>query len=155
MVNVTFSWWHIIPLIAAPVAVAIILGWIKIPSRLAALEVEIKNLRDLIKPVYDKIVAKQFSTPGSPKQITQMGKEVLRRHNIDDFLNSCSLVQDVTGMRNKEGLDIFISCLEWVDENAKKKITEIIYENDISHEQCRELLALALRDEILNKIKKS
>ena len=151
-VIVNFSWGHILVLIAIPVIASILLGWLKIPTRLTTLEADVKNLKEWVKPIYEKFINRQFSTTNSPKQITDIGKHLLKKHNVSDFLKDCHLMKSIDQMKTQKELDIFISCLEWVDQNGKKKITEIMYENDISKEQCQELLALALRDEILNKI---
>ena len=152
-VSFNVSWWQvtvlIVSTIAAPIIVSIFMGWLKIPNRVTRLEERYDGLRDMIKSIYDAIISKQFVKSTSPKQITDIGKKVLNNHMVDEFLKTCSLIQNAKDLKDQEELDIFLKCLEWVDKNGEKKIAEIMYENDISREQCRELLALAIRDKIL------
>ena len=135
----------------------LIMGFFKLPSRVSKLESEIISFKELfdkmVRPIHEFIMKNKFVVPGSPKQITDIGKTLLEKHKIDDFLKTCPLVQNVSTLKDKEELDIFLKCLEWIDKNGEKKIAEIMYETEISHNQCRELLALAIRDAILHKIK--
>ena len=92
-----------------------------------------------------------LTTSSSPKEITPKGHEILNKCSIKEFLANCELVQNANKYKGVEGLDIFIKCLEWVKKNSERKIAEIKYNSNASLDDCQELLALAIRDEILTK----
>ena len=93
----------------------------------------------------------------SPKKITERGQKLLHSHAIEDWLKDCPLVQKPESFKNKKELDIYLECLNFVDSDklGQRKVAELMYENNIFKEQCRELLALSIRDKIFDILKKT
>ena len=106
-----------------------------------------KNITEIREALVSKKIIKPYLASQSPKQITERGAELLEKHNISSFIDSCELVNQ--NHSDKIELDIFLECLDWVKNNAKRKIDEIMYEDDIDKETCTQLLAYAIRDRIL------
>ena len=145
----------------------------KLENKVDKLENKVDNLKDNVDAMRDEqqeqgkgirsireaLIAKGVMQPlvetSSPKKITERGQELLCNHSVKEWLKNCPLVQDFKNLRGEEELDIFLKCLDWVNKDGKRKIDEIMYESNVSKEQCSELLALAIRDEILHKIQNS
>ena len=88
----------------------------------------------------------------SPKKITEKGYELLKKHDLNSYIDdNCDLLKD-GNLKEKTDAQIFIKCLNWLKTNiGQEKIVEIRLHNNINQEDCEELLALF----ILEKIKKS
>ena len=145
--KISFIFYPIIGIILV-VFIKPIYSWVKEISKLPN---EIKEIKKWIKNL-------DPSWSYSPKNITDIGKEVLAKVNIEEFLNTCELLQpdSIEDLQKKEELDIFIACYNWVKEKKEdtdKKIMEILYNSNFSKEKCIELLALAIRDKILENKK--
>ena len=131
------------------------------------IQTALKNIQKDITKIYDivhrliKVLSKQqFFTAEdvtfvyeqkSPKQITDEGKKLLDKNNIDEFLsNNCKnfINKDYSSMRE---VDIYINCVKYVKENHSDKALSLTYDNNLSEENAKTLLALAVRDKILEK----
>ena len=139
-----------------------IIEWVKkflgLPYKIENIEKDVsllkKNvslLKDEHREVREALVKegliKPFTISRSPKEITERGHEFLKKYKIAEFLKQeCDLLkEDFTG---KSDFEVFHECFKWVKEKGKLKTLELMYNSNISKEQCIELLALAIRDEI-------
>ena len=160
------------------VATSLLIWWVKkllvLPGRMDSLDSKVGRLESKVEDVVSEQkkqwsvlmtirdallslgIMKPLSKSLSPKQITETGHKLLSNHSMEEWLKNCPLVQNFEQFRDMEELDIFLKCLNWVETEGKRKVAEIMYEsNIIFKEQCHELLALAIRDEILSKIKQA
>ncbi len=147
-----FSWGQIVAGVVTAVIILVVSGYIKLPNRMTKLETDVEALKKMVQTILDIIISSKVTASKSPKQITEKGHEILNAQNIEEFLNRCPLVQNIESFKGKEELDIYLECLKWVDEHGERKMAEIMYESELSKEQCRELLALAIRDKILPQL---
>ena len=86
----------------------------------------------------------------SQKRMTEKGLEIIKKHNIDSFLEKeCDLLKDNT-LKEKTAPQIFMQAWEWTGKGkGKEKVFEIILNSNNTEKEIKEFLALA----ILNKIK--
>ena len=120
-------------------------------EKIATLSENVKSNTEKITEIREVLLSKGIVKPyfasKSPKQITETGMELLEKHNVSFLIDSCDLIN-----KNHSGkieLDIFLECLDWVKNNAKRRVDEITYEDNIDEGDCTYLLALAIRDRIL------
>ena len=112
-----------------------------------------------LKEVRDSLIARGILTPftrqESPKQITEHGHSVLRKHSVDEWMLECPLVKSFEKLREKEELDIYLDALKYLNNEGRRKVDEILYNEKIDELNCLELLACAIRDKILKTLDKS
>ena len=132
--------------------------FIKVPQKLDEVQSDIRELKEGHKEIREALIAKGLIKPytrqKSPRQITERGHELLGKSNIGNFLADCDLVKQHLRFKNKDEVDIYSTCIGWVKSHGERKVFEIMYESDISEDQCIELLALAIKDEILSNLTK-
>ena len=120
-------------------------------EKLATLSENVKSNTEKITEIREVLLSKKIIKPyvvsKSPKQITESGTELLEKYNVPSFIDSCDLVNQ--NHSDKLEFEVFLECLDWVKNNAKRKVYEMIYEDDIDEGDCTMLLACAIRDRIL------
>ena len=87
---------------------------------------------------------------GSPKQITHEGYKILEKYKVPQFVEHIDLSL-FDEFKNDE-IKLFVKLLSFVKEDAQAnlKVHEIYYNTSVPKSVCEELLALAIRDRILN-----
>ena len=120
-------------------------------EKLATLSENVKSNTKNITEIREVLLSKKIITPylvnNSPKQITEAGIELLEKHNVPALIDSCDLVNQ--NHSDKPEFELFLECLDWVRNNAERKVYKMLYEDDIDKEDCTQLLACAIRDRIL------
>ena len=130
-----------------------------LPDNVEQIQLDINELKKDHKEIRESLIARGLIRPytksQSPKQITERGHDLLNKNNINELLSSCDLLKEekLNELKNKKEVEIFFKCFEWVKKHGKKKVFEIMYESNISEDQCIELVALAIRDKIFELIK--
>lgn len=120
----------------------------ELDKKLEPLMKEVKHITNYLKKFPDFI---PLATAKSLKQITERGNELLKKHNVDSYIDeNCLLLKDEK-LEDKTDAQIFIEASKWVDTKGKEKLVEIMLNSDIPENLIKELLALS----ILYKIKKS
>ena len=176
-----FTWVQMLIGSAVTVGTAIIIFWLKrllvVPRKVDRLEIKVDRLEERIDSVQreqqeqkgmiqkmaqgvqairEALVEKKIIPPAvmseSPLKASERGLEILSKNNIEEFLSNCPLVQNAEKFKEMEELDIYLECFKWVEENAVRKIAEIRYNDTLSQEECCQLLAVAIRDKIFEKI---
>ncbi len=131
---------------------------LNLPYRVSNIEKEQSRQKSIIQMIKEGLIAKGIIKPvissSSPKAITERGHEILNKHSVNDWLEKeCDIVKENDSFKMIDELDIYIKCTEWIKKKGERKVAEILYETNLSKEDCQELLALAIRDKILKKIK--
>lgn len=119
-----------------------------------ALDLKLTPLSDKLNYIYKALVDKKFieplATAKSLKQITKKGNELLKKYNVDSYIDeNCSLLKDKK-LKEKTEVQIFIEANKWIENEGKEKLTEIILNTNFPESLVKELLGLA----ILYKVKK-
>ncbi len=130
--------------------------WIIFKLKVEPMENALKNLFKTVSNIKEQLLYKRIITPsgdliqsGSPKKIMPEGYEVLNKYNVDQFIND---KVKFVGQEDNE-TKTFMELLSFVrnNEDAKLKVHEIYYNTNIPKSICEELLALAIRDKIIDK----
>ena len=150
--------------------ITIVVLWFKnffqIPNIVKQLDVNIENIKKSFKKLLKRLEKKDIISEDdvtditaletlSPKRITSEGRKILEKHGIDTFLSvNCKdfINQDYS---NKTEVDTYTDCVEYVKNNQSKKAIALTYDNDISERESILLLALAIKDKIMEKQKSS
>ena len=154
-----------------PLALIALIGWLlaivkELLPKVSALEKMVSNINQeqkeqgkRIQEIREALIAKGMIGPllqnHSPKQITNEGHALLRKYHVDKWMGKCPLVQNFEQFKDREELDIYLAALKYVDGDGRRKLDEILYEEVLNADHCRDFLAVAIRDKILDSLKKT
>ena len=85
----------------------------------------------------------------SPKKIAYSGWQILNKHKVGKLIESSGFL--IKDFKNKKEHEIFNECLEWLktDIGGRYKVAEITYSNEVSEDDSRTIIALAMVERIL------
>ena len=116
----------------------------------------IEEIRNDIKKILERLPASTTSG-SSPLQLTELGKSISEELKAFDWAKQIApeLIRRVKG---KHPYEIQEFCLDYVTreavtEDMSKEIQTCAYENGVEKEEVLKVLAVELRDELLEKLK--
>ncbi|MBC6414773.1 MAG: hypothetical protein GDA46_00020 [Bdellovibrionales bacterium] len=129
--------------------------WFVLGLRISPLEKRLKKIEETLIPIHNFLLKKfkeymPLSEAKSQKKITDRGYKILRKNNIDIYLEKeCGLLRkDFSGKTDPQ---IFIEASEWIEKEGKEKWVELCLSNNDSSESIKEVFALFILEKIKNQ----